>query len=255
MLTKVLRRRKKSGDSKSPEHKKKRRRVVQRLVEDDLIQRVSYEQYREKVLDVYGGAKGVILPICSTLSLHLPLGGRLFSKRKFDLRGAARILDCGSGAGQIVTHLLKYADPGATITCFDLSVEMLKRARNRLRGKIPDHVAADLTKLPLADNTFDCVTCSYVLEHLPDPRVGLAELARVMKVGGRMFLLTTEDTFSGAWTSRLFCCRTYNRAELKKVCEEVGFQWGKELWLSPVHRALRAGGICVELTKLAAGPA
>jgi ubiquinone/menaquinone biosynthesis C-methylase UbiE len=88
-----------------------------------------------------------------------------------------------------------------------------------------------------------------VLEHLPDPRMGLAELARVLKKGGRMFLLTTEDNFSGAWTSRLWCCRTYNRRELMKLCESLGLGWKNELWFTKVHRAIRAGGICVEIEK------
>ena len=94
----------------------------------------------------------------------------MFRERKFDLRGARRILDVGSGAGQIAKHLIKYADPEAEITCFDLSHEMLRRARNRLKSDRPRFVVADLTRLPFADGSFDCVTCGYVLEHLPDAR-------------------------------------------------------------------------------------
>ena len=92
-------------------------------------------------------------------------------------------MDVGSGAGQIAKHLIKYADPAADITCFDLSHEMLRRARHRLKSNRPRFVVADLTRLPFADGSFDCVTCGYVLEHLPDARVGLAELSRVMLPG------------------------------------------------------------------------
>jgi ubiquinone/menaquinone biosynthesis C-methylase UbiE len=183
------------------------------------------------------------------LSLHTPLGARLFRERKFDLRGAKHILDVGSGAGQIAKHLIKYADPSADITCFDLSHEMLRRARNRLKSSRPRYIVADMTRLPFADNSFDCVTCGYVLEHLPDPHPGLAELSRVMQPGARMLLLATEDTFSGAWTSRMWCCRTYNRKELAKICDVVGLDWHRELWFTRMHKVLRAGGICVELVK------
>ncbi len=48
---------------------------------------------------------------------------------------------------------------------------MLRRARNRLKSSRPRFVVADLTRLPFADASFDCVTCGYVLEHLPDARV------------------------------------------------------------------------------------
>ena len=126
---------------------------------------------------------------------------------------------------------------------------MLRRARTRLKSPLPSHVAADLCHLPFADDSFDCVTCGYVLEHLPDARPGLAELSRVMQPGGRMLLLTTEDNFSGAWTSRFWCCRTYNRQELFRTCQELGLVWKKELWFTRMHKLLRAGGICVEIEK------
>ena len=47
------------------------------------------------------------------MSLHIPLGRRLFRTRRFDLRGMKSILDVGSGAGQIAGHLLEFADPDA----------------------------------------------------------------------------------------------------------------------------------------------
>jgi SAM-dependent methyltransferase len=233
---------------KSPP-RRRRKSVINRLLEDKLIQRVSYDEYRAKVRDVYAGPKGAILATCSLLSLHKPLGERLLRERKFDLRGAREILDVGSGAGQIAGHLLKYSDPEARITCFDLSPEMLRRARKLLRSDRPRFLVADLSRLPFPDASFDCITCGYVLEHLPDARTGLAELARVMVPGGKMLLLTTEDSFGGAWTSRIWCCRTYNRQELLRTCRELGLSPRKELWFTLVHKLIRAGGICVELVK------
>jgi ubiquinone/menaquinone biosynthesis C-methylase UbiE len=224
--------------------------TINRIVENDLIGRLSDDEYREKVKEVYGGPKGAMLATASMLSLHIPLGKRLIRTRQFDLRGMRSILDVGSGAGQIAHHLLEYSDPGTQITCIDLSHRMLERARKRLKSDRPEYVAADLACLPFADETFDGVTCGYVLEHVPDPRLGLGELARVMCKGGRMLLLTTEDTFSGAWTSRLWCCRTYNRAELMNLCESLNLEWHKELWFTPLHQAMGAGGICVEIRKL-----
>jgi len=129
---------------------------------------------------------------------------------------------------------------------------MLCRARNRLKSAVPNFVTADLTHLPFADGVFDCITCGYVLEHLehlPDPAIGLEQIARVLRKGGRMFLLTTEDSFSGAWTSRMWCCRTYNRHDLMRLCEQFGLRWKKEIWFTKMHKAIRAGGICVEIEK------
>ncbi len=229
--------------------RRRRKGVINRLLEDKLIQRDSFDEYRAKARDVYAGPKGAILATCSMLSLHKPLGERLFRERKFDLRGCREILDVGSGAGQIAGHLIKYSDPQARFTCVDLSPEMLCRARKLLRSERPRYLVADLSRLPFPAESFDCVTCGYVLEHLPDARTGLEELARVMVPGGKMLLLTTEDSFGGAWTSRIWCCRTYNRQELLRTCRELGLMPNKELWFTQVHRLFRAGGICVELVK------
>jgi len=232
--------------------KQKKRGIgaLNRIVENDFIHRVSADEYRDKVRDVYGGKQGALLATASHLSMHIPLGRRLFRTRKFDLRGMKSILDVGSGAGQIAGHLLDFSDPGARITCMDISQPMLRRARQRLKSQRPDYVVADVTSLPFANDSFDGITCGYVLEHVPDPAQGLSELARVLRRGGRMLLLTTEDNFSGAWTSRFWYCRTYNRRELMGICESLRLRWKKELWFTPIHRAIRAGGICVEIEKV-----
>lgn len=62
------------------------RKALHRLIENDLIRRVSYTEYRDKVQRVYGGPKGAFLTVASMVSLHIPLGERVFRSRKFDLR-------------------------------------------------------------------------------------------------------------------------------------------------------------------------
>ncbi|HWB00096.1 MAG TPA: class I SAM-dependent methyltransferase, partial [Pirellulales bacterium] len=147
----------------SDRRQRKARRAVLKLVENDLIRRVSFEEYQAKVRHVYGGRQGAFLAACSMISLHVPLGERLFSKRRFDLSGLHSVLDVGSGAGQIAQHLLRYGEPSLTVTCTDLSPQMLRRARHRLaRQNLPlrrtRFMTADLSCLPFADASFDCVT-------------------------------------------------------------------------------------------------
>jgi ubiquinone/menaquinone biosynthesis C-methylase UbiE len=224
--------------------------ALKRIVENNFIHRVSPDEYRDKMIHVYGGRKGAFLAAASSVSLHTQFGRRLIRSRKFDVRGMKSILDVGSGAGQIAGHLLEFADRDARITCTDLSAQMLRRARQRLKSERPAYVVADVAAMPFADGSFDGITCGYVLEHVPEPAKGLGEMARVLCTGGRMLLLVTEDSFSGAWTSRLWYCRTYNRRELLELCESLGLRWKNELWFTPVHKAIRAGGICVEIEKV-----
>ena len=163
MLGKTLRRSSHLGGKRQIGEQKGK--VVHRFVERDLIHRVSYTQYRDKVRDIYGGRRGAMLTKFSSISGHLQLGERLLRQRRFDLRGVRNILDVGSGAGQVLGHMLKYADPEASMTGFDISSQMLLRARRRLKSDRPRLIAADLAQLPFKDGSFDCVTCCYVLEH------------------------------------------------------------------------------------------
>ena len=228
---------------------RKNSKILHDLVTNREIHGATHEEYRSKVLRRYGGPQGAFLAVASTLSGHLALGDRLLRERRFDLRGLKAILDIGSGAGQLLQPILKYADPEAAVVGCDLSAMMLRRARARLKTARPAFTTADLAHLPFADEAFDCITCGYVLEHLPDASVGLKEMSRVLRPGGRILLLVTEDNFSGAWTSRLWSCRTHNRRELRELCHQIGLDWKNELWFSRWHRLLRAGGICVEIVK------
>jgi len=232
------------------------RSFVKRLVEHSLIHKVKFSDYRQQVRDVYDGPRGALLHTASVLSLHLPLSERLLSQKRFDLRGVQRMLDVGSGAGQLAQHMVKYSDPGTEVFCFDLSQEMLRRNRARLQDRINSKgdpayfTAGDLSQIPFADNTFDAISCGYVLEYMPDAITGLREMARVLVPGGRIMLLATEDTLAEAFTSRLWCCRTYTRKELRESCQELGLKWNKDLWFTNMHRRFNAGGICVELKKV-----
>jgi ubiquinone/menaquinone biosynthesis C-methylase UbiE len=220
-----------------------------KLMEFKGIRDLSFRQYRNHIRRLYDGPAGAVLVLGSLISLHEPLVGHLLRRRIFDATRFKSILDVGSGAGQILGHLLKEACPDAQLVAYDLSPQMLRRARHRLKTNRPRYIAGDMLRLPFVDEAFDCVTCGWVLEHLPDPKPGLAELGRVLKPGGSVLLLATEDTFYGAFVSRTWKCRTYNRRELQDACEEIGLPWKEQLWFTRVHRFFKLGGILVEAIK------
>jgi SAM-dependent methyltransferase len=208
-----------------------------------------FREYRDFIRDHYDGLPGALTAVTGLVTGHEALAGRLIRPGAFDVRGCKRILDAACGNGRYSKFLLRHADPDAKLTAFDLSPRMLHRARARLRSDRVTHVVADLTRLPYADGTFDAIVCGWVLEHLPDPTPGLAELARVLQPGGKLLLLSTEDTLTGAMCSRLWHCRTYNRADLRQRCTASGLRWEREMWFSGLHRLLKLGGIIVELRK------
>jgi SAM-dependent methyltransferase len=243
MFKRFMRRAKKSASRVE----KTRASGLRSLLESKVPQRRPFLDYRRLVRDHYDGLPGALTKVTGLVTGHEALAGRLIRAGGFDVRGAKSILDAGCGNGRYTRYLLRNADTDARITAFDLSPKMLRRARARLGSTRVTHVAADLTRLPYANASFDAIVCGWVLEHLPDPRPGLAELARVLRPGGKLLLLATEDTLTGAWCSRLWHCRTYRRAALREASEACGLRWERELWFSRLHERLRLGGIIVEL--------
>jgi SAM-dependent methyltransferase len=226
-----------------------RRKGLRGALESAEPRRRPFGVYRNFIQNHYDGLPGALTSVTGLLTGHEALAGRLIRPGAFDVRGCKRILDAACGNGRYSRFLLRHADPDAVLTSFDLSPRMLHRARARLKNERVSQAVADLTRLPYADASFDAVVCGWVLEHLPDPRPGLKELARVLQPGGKLLLLSTEDTLTGAMCSRLWHCRTYNRGHLRQVCGECGLRWEREMWFSGMHRLLKLGGIIVELHK------
>jgi ubiquinone/menaquinone biosynthesis C-methylase UbiE len=209
----------------------------------------SFLDYRGFIQRHYDGIAGKLTAVTGFITGHEALAGRLISPRAFDVRGCKKILDAGCGNGRYTSYLLRQADPDAQITAFDISHNMLLRAGRRLQGDRATRAAADLTRLPYAPSIFDAVVCGWVLEHLPDPRPGLLELARVLRPGGKLLLMVTEDSWPGAMCAKLWHCRTHNREELKQVCRRCGLEWERPFWFSRLHRLLGLGGIIGELRR------
>ncbi len=238
--------------SSNPSRQRGSRPRLRTALESKMPSRRPFADYRRFVQRHYDGLPGALTAVTGLVTGHEALAGRLISRDGFDVRGCKRILDAGCGNGRYTKFLLREADAAALITGFDYSQQMLQRARKRLHRGRATQVAADLTRLPYADGAFDAMVCGWVLEHLPDPRPGLRELARVLQPGGKLLLLATEDTVGGAVCSRLWHCRTYNRAELRQVAEECGLHWQRDLWFSKLHERLKLGGIIAELRRVSA---
>jgi ubiquinone/menaquinone biosynthesis C-methylase UbiE len=232
-----------------PRPKKPLAKAIKGVLESKRHRIQAFSDYRRFIQHHYDGIAGKLTRVSGFFSGHEALAGQVFRPYAFDLRGCRRILDAGCGDGRYTRHILRRADPDALIAAFDLSRRMLVRARRRLKSPRVRQASADLTHLPYADGFFDAVVCGWVLEHLPDPLPGLRELARVLQPGGKLLLMTTEDTLTGSMCSNLWHCRTYNRTELCRTCNECGLEWLRPLYFTKLHRFFRLGGIVVELRR------
>jgi len=112
---------------------------------------------------------------------HWLVAQRRRSLELLDLSAGARVVLVGAGTGQD----LPFLPPGVTVVATDLTPAMLWRARPHLRDRTALAVM-DGQALALADAQFDAAVLHLILSVIPDPARCLAEVARVLRPGGRI---------------------------------------------------------------------
>jgi demethylmenaquinone methyltransferase / 2-methoxy-6-polyprenyl-1,4-benzoquinol methylase len=95
-----------------------------------------------------------------------------------------RVLDACCGTGDLA---LAARGEGGQVTGLDFSERMLERAR-RKSDEI-EWVQGDLLALPFADGSFDAATVGFGIRNVDDLELGLRELRRVLRPGGRLAVL------------------------------------------------------------------
>jgi len=94
------------------------------------------------------------------------------------------VLDACCGTGDLAIAAER---AGGRVTGLDFSEQMLVRARGK--SDSVEWVLGDVTALPFDDASFDAVTVGFGIRNVPDLEAGLAELARVLRPGGRVACL------------------------------------------------------------------
>ena len=102
-----------------------------------------------------------------------------------ELKG--KVLEVGVGTGKNIEH---YPD-GLDITAIDFSEKMLAKARNKAvkLGTKVDLRHMDVQNLEFPDQTFDTIFTTCVFCSVPDPIIGLKEMGRVCKQGGKIIMI------------------------------------------------------------------
>jgi SAM-dependent methyltransferase len=146
--------------------------------------------------------------------------------RELGLRGGERILDVGSGLGQLTRGMARTAGEGARAVGIERSSQQLAESKRQaaIAGEegLVDFRQGAAESLPLAADewgSFDVVHARFLLEHVPNPAVVVAQMVRAARPGGRIILSDdTHDTHrlwpEPAGLSRLWAAylRTYDRA-------------------------------------------
>ncbi len=100
------------------------------------------------------------------------------------------VVELGVGTGVIASGLRRH---GIDVVGFDLSEAMMRLALGRLGCRL---AAADVDRLPLADNSVDTAFFVWVLQLVPDPIATLTEAARVVRPGGRVIAILSNGEYA-----------------------------------------------------------
>jgi SAM-dependent methyltransferase len=114
---------------------------------------------------------------------------------RLGLRRGERLLDLGSGGGR---HAFEAVRRGAVVTALDADAAAIKDVGAMMAalhaedpavtasGGTGTPIAGDARGLPFSDGVFDRIIAAEVLEHIPEDRAVIGELARVLRAGGTM---------------------------------------------------------------------
>ena len=155
--------------------------------------------------------------------------------------GGERVLDVGTGTGEVLRQLARRPLRPAEVVGIDASAAMLARVSHLPAGWSVR--VGDARRLPFGDGEFDAATVSYVLHVLADADVPvvLAELRRVLRPGGRLVLVTPGIPARGPMRvlalglDRLAACRPSRCGGLRALdprpaLRRAGFDIGRARW-------------------------
>ncbi|GAA2696040.1 MULTISPECIES: methyltransferase domain-containing protein [Actinoplanes] len=104
----------------------------------------------------------------------------------------ARLLDAGSGSGEVARRLAAEVGPRGEVIALDYSAAITAAAVARHDDSNVRYVTGDVCDLDLPDDTVDGVWCERVLQHVDDADAAIGELRRVTRPGGRLCLIDTD---------------------------------------------------------------
>lgn len=119
---------------------------------------------------------------------------RSWEQHQLNLRAGERLLDVGCGLGDAALALARVLGPSGALVGVDVSASMLEVARQRaVNATCPVRfLVGNALNLDEPDQSFDAARCERTLQWLTDPQAAVAELARVLRPGGRLCLIDTD---------------------------------------------------------------
>jgi demethylmenaquinone methyltransferase / 2-methoxy-6-polyprenyl-1,4-benzoquinol methylase len=143
------------------------------------------EEKARRVRDMFDAIAGRYDLVNRVMTFGMDVGWRRRAVRQLRLPGGALVADLACGTGDLCRELSR---DGYRAVGFDFSLGMLAKATTDA-----PLVQADVLRLPLADRSIDGATCGFALRNVADLGAFFAEIARVVRPGGRISLLEASQ--------------------------------------------------------------
>jgi demethylmenaquinone methyltransferase / 2-methoxy-6-polyprenyl-1,4-benzoquinol methylase len=125
------------------------------------------------------------------MSLGLHRAWKAYTVAVANVRDGDRVLDLAGGTGDLARAFARQVGAGGMVLYTDINEAMLRQGRDRLldQGLMLPTLICDAERLPLPDASFDLVSVAFGLRNMTHKEQALAEMARVLRHGGRLLVL------------------------------------------------------------------
>ena len=158
---------------------------------------VSEADKAKKVGEVFHSVASKYDLMNDVMSAGMHRGWKRFAVEISGVRSGDKVLDIAGGSGDLSKLFAKKVGADGQVILTDINASMLAVGRDRMldAGLSVPALQCDAEKLPFPDQYFDCVIVAFGLRNMTHKDFALAEMQRVLKVGGRLLVLE----FSKVW--------------------------------------------------------
>lgn len=158
---------------------------------------VAEHEKAKKVAEVFHSVASKYDLMNDVMSAGMHRGWKRFAVEVSGIKAGDKVLDIAGGSGDLSKLFAKKVGAEGQVILTDINASMLSVGRDRMidAGLSVPALQCDAEKLPFPDRHFDCVIVAFGLRNMTHKDRALAEMQRVLKVGGRLLVLE----FSKVW--------------------------------------------------------
>ena len=155
------------------------------------FKKVNEEDKARRVRGVFDSVASKYDIMNDLMSMGMHRAWKAYAVMVANVRAGDAVLDIAGGTGDMAQAFAKQTGPQGTVVHTDINLAMLRQGRDRLfdEGLMLPTTVCDAEALPFADASFNVVCVSFGLRNMTHKDRALAEMARVLKPGGKLLVL------------------------------------------------------------------